>query len=89
MIEVLKFSAKWCAPCKTLSETLKNVKEIINIDIDDSPHLATKYGIRNIPTIIFKVEGKVVHRESGILTESNYNKIIEEITNSKELWNNN
>ena len=33
-IEVLKFSASWCGPCRVLAQTLKDVEGITNIDID-------------------------------------------------------
>ena len=59
MKRVIRFTASWCQPCKTLAknlETVNNVKRIPIevIDIDVNPELAMEYGIRSVPTLIMK-----------------------------------
>jgi thioredoxin 1 len=84
-IEVLKFSASWCGPCRVLAQTLKDVEGITNIDIDKDMETARKYGIRSVPTMVFLKDGKEVHRQSGNMPLSMYENILNEVKFSKEL----
>lgn len=86
-IEVLKFSAAWCGPCRMLGQTLKDVQGITNIDIDKDMETAKKYGVRSVPTLVFLKDGVEVHRISGNMHLDTYNKILTEINDSKELNN--
>ena len=57
MIEVIKFSATWCGPCKVVAKQLDGL-DYTDIDIDnDQEGLARKTGIRNVPTLIFMKDG--------------------------------
>jgi thioredoxin 1 len=80
-IEVLKFSATWCGPCRVLSETLKEVEGITNIDIEKDQETSRKYGIRSVPTLVFLKDGVEVHRQSGNMPLKMYNQILDEINN--------
>jgi thioredoxin 1 len=80
-IEVLKFSATWCGPCRVLSETLKEVEGITNIDIEKDQETSRKYGIRSVPTLVFLKDGVEVHRQSGNIPLKMYNQILDEINN--------
>jgi thioredoxin 1 len=82
-VEVLKFSASWCGPCRVLAQTLKDVEGITNIDIDKDMETARKYGIRSVPTMVFLKDGKEVHRQSGNMPLSMYNQILDEINLDK------
>ncbi len=86
-IEVLKFSATWCGPCRVLAQTLKDVEGITNIDIDKDQETPAKYGIRSVPTLVFLKDGVEVHRQSGNMPLSMYQSILTEINDSKELNN--
>jgi len=84
-IEVLKFSATWCGPCRVLANTLKDVEGITNVDIEKDQETARKYGIRSVPTMVFLKDGKEVHRQSGNMPLSMYQSILAEINDSKEI----
>jgi thioredoxin 1 len=84
-VEVLKFSATWCGPCRVLAQTLKDVEGITNIDIDKDHETPAKYGIRSVPTMVFLKDGKEVHRQSGNMPLQMYQNILNEINDSKEL----
>ena len=86
-IEVLKFSATWCGPCRVLAQTLKDVEGITNIDIDKDSETPKKYGIRSVPTMVFLKDGKEVHRQSGNMPLQMYQQILTEINDSKEINN--
>ena len=84
-IEVLKFSASWCGPCRVLAQTLKDVEGITPIDIDTNMETARQHNVRSVPTLVFKKDGKEVHRISGAIPLDRYNQILDEIKFSKEL----
>jgi len=86
-VEVLKFSATWCGPCRVLAQTLKDVQGITNIDIDKDRETPGKYGIRSVPTMVFLKDGKEVHRQSGNIPLQMYQQILNEINDSKEINN--
>lgn len=73
---LLDFTATWCGPCKALApvvERLANATvgqlKVGTIDIDDSPEVATRYGIRGAPTILVFKNGKEAARHIGVTTE--------------------
>ena len=82
-VEVLKFSATWCGPCRVLAQTLKDVEGITNIDIDKDRETPAKYGIRSVPTLVFLKDGKEVHRQSGNMPLDMYQQILDEIKINK------
>ncbi len=73
-MKVIKFSASWCAPCKSLAATLSDMKlplEVENIDVDEKPGLMRDYGIRSVPTMVMVNEGNtVIKRVSGSLSRT-------------------
>ena len=84
-LEVLKFSASWCGPCRVLSQTLKDVEDVTQVDIEKDMETARKYRIRSVPTLVFLKDDKEVHRQSGAISLDTYNQILDEIKFSKEL----
>ena len=69
---VFDFWAEWCGPCRTIAPVIEELaaeyegKAIIGkIDVDSNAAIAEKYGIRNIPTIIFIKNGEIVDKHVG------------------------
>ncbi len=69
---VVDFWAEWCGPCRMvgpiveeLAEEYAGKVEIGKIDVDENPETPAEYGIRNIPTILFFKDGKVVDKQVG------------------------
>ena len=90
-ITVLDFYAEWCGPCRSLTPTINeliteyaDVKDIkiLKINVDEQPAIATKFGVRGIPNVVFIKKGEVVTRFSGAKPISEIRKIIEEVRSS-------
>ena len=86
-IEVLKFYADWCGPCKALSQRLEGEKDITEINIEQNHETAIKYRIRNIPALVFLKDGEEVHRTVGLITKHEYDLILDEIKTDKPIDN--
>ncbi len=70
---LVDFYAQWCGPCKKLSPTLDELAaenpeaRIVKIDIDDSPELASRYGVKSVPSLLIFKSGRVVAKQSGVV----------------------
>lgn len=68
MKQLYYFSASWCQPCQILGPIMEQVAQKIQvnkINVDYEPDLITKYGVRNVPTVILVENGQEVRRFTG------------------------
>lgn len=66
---VLRFTASWCQPCKTLAKNLESVNTLVPIevvDIDAQTDVAMDYGVRGVPTLIMLNGNTEMKRMSGV-----------------------
>lgn len=74
---VIDFSAAWCGPCKMLSPIIDELAaeyegkvNVCKCDVDESEKLAAKFGVRNIPFVVFIKDGNVVDRSVGAVPKA-------------------
>lgn len=70
---LVDFFATWCGPCKMIGPILEQVATemggdalIYKIDVDNSPELASKYGVMSVPTLIVFKDGEQTNRVDGV-----------------------
>jgi len=69
---IVDFWAVWCGPCRMVGPIVEEIgndfgdKVLVGkLDVDHNPETAKKYGIRNIPTLLFLKGGEVVDKQVG------------------------
>lgn len=74
---VIDFYATWCGPCKKIAPMIEELAEqydgqivVGKCDVDENDELAAKFGIRNIPTVLFFKGGELVDKHVGAATKS-------------------
>ena len=83
-IMLVDFWAEWCAPCRMVAPVLEELVTesggtltLAKVNVDDSPGVAARYGIRSIPTILFVKDGKVLDQVIGAVPKSQLKKKLE------------
>ena len=81
---VIDFWAEWCVPCKRIAPIVEELAQeyegkvlIGKYDVDSGDDLTGEYSIRNIPTILFFKDGKLVERYVGSATKDKLKEKIE------------
>ncbi len=81
---LVDFWADWCAPCRMLMPVLAALAteysgkiQLVKVNTDKEPQLATEYGVRSLPTVKFFKAGQVVDEFMGVLPEQAVREYIE------------
>ncbi len=74
---VVDFWATWCGPCRMIAPYVEELAKeydgkivVGKCDVEEADEVAMKYGIRNIPTILYFKNGEVVDKTVGGMTKS-------------------
>lgn len=69
---IVDFWAEWCGPCRMVGPIVQEIghdyegKVVVGkLDVDNNPGVSIKFGIRNIPTLLFFKNGQVVDKQVG------------------------
>jgi thioredoxin 1 len=74
---LVDFWAEWCGPCRMIAPIVEEIaneyegKAIVGkVDVDSNPEISAKFGIRNIPTVLFFKNGEVADKQVGAAPKS-------------------
>lgn len=83
--KLIRFTADWCSPCKTMAPVVESVAKDLNIPIrvvdqdDDPDNEVSAFGVRGLPTLIlFDENGGMIDRITGAKSESELRKFMEQ-----------
>jgi thioredoxin 1 len=72
---LVDFYADWCTPCRVVAPIVDRLAEeyaervgVYKVDVDTSPELASRFGVRSIPTLVVFKEGRPVETLVGVVT---------------------
>ena len=75
---IVDFWAEWCGPCRIVGPIVEEIGNdytdkavVAKLDVDSNPNVTRKYGIRNIPTVLFFKNGEVADKQIGAVPKSN------------------
>jgi thioredoxin 1 len=72
---LVDFTATWCGPCKALAPIVEKLADefegkvrVGKLDIDASPGITQKYGVRSVPTVLVFKGGQKIGQHVGLTT---------------------
>ena len=76
---LVDFWAEWCGPCRMIAPILEEISSeysgkllVVKCDVDNCPGVSARYGIRNIPTVLFFKDGKIADKQVGAVPKNNF-----------------
>lgn len=83
-LAVVDFWAPWCGPCQVLGPVMEDLGTryegkvlFAKADVDEEPELARRFGVMNIPTVVFLKEGREFDRKVGAFPSAIYEEILD------------
>ena len=80
---LVDFWAEWCGPCKMLTPVIDELASeyagkvsIGKLNVDENSDIASNYGIRSIPCLLFFKNGKVEKQIMGAVPKSEISEIL-------------
>ena len=84
---VVDFWAEWCGPCRMIGPALEEISNEMNgkvkiakVNVDENPGIASKLGIRSIPTLMLFKGGKLAGQKVGAAPKGDLSKWIQQTT---------
>ncbi len=82
---VLDCGATWCGPCQHIAPIIDELAKeyegkavVAKCDVDEAPEIPSKFGIRNVPTVLFLKNGNLLDKMVGANSKNAYKEKIEQ-----------
>ena len=83
-VAMVDFWASWCGPCKMLSPVIESIgsqyegKVLVGkVNVDEEPELARRFGVMNIPTVVFLKNGQDFDRKVGVMPPQAFSGVLD------------
>lgn len=83
---VVDFWATWCGPCRMMAPIIEELAKeyegkvvIGKCDVEENEEMATEFGIRNIPTVLFFKNGEAVDKVVGFQKKEKLQELINKL----------
>nr|WP_325213138.1 thioredoxin [uncultured Oscillibacter sp.] len=83
-LAMVDFWAPWCGPCQMLGPVMESLAAqyegkalIAKVNVDEEPDLARRFGVMNIPTVVFLKEGREFDRKVGAYPPAVYTETLD------------
>lgn len=81
---LVDFYAEWCGPCKMIAPELQKLAgmldgkaSVVKVNVDHNPVAAQTYQVRGVPTLMLFQKGKILWRQSGVLSAEQLKSVID------------
>ena len=74
---LVDFWAEWCGPCRMIGPSIEEMANEYNgravvgkVNVDQNPGVSARFGVRNIPTVLYIKNGEIVDKSVGAVPKT-------------------